>query len=163
MNEESTVLPEVEADTDPAPAEPGDNAAEVTESRDGEERSEEDGEREVAESEEEGVDYARLAKEDLAALKELFPEARTLGSLSDLPNATRYGELRDLGLSPAEAYRAVCAPVRPRGDTRHLAGGGRRLSHAGASMPYGEMEAARALFPGLSASDILSLYRRCTK
>lgn len=54
----------------------------------------------------EGADFGKRAADDLAELKALYPELGDLGSLHDLSNARRFGELRDLGLSVKEAFLA---------------------------------------------------------
>ncbi len=111
-----------------------------------------------------GIDYAAMAEEDFRVLSALYPEVEALGSIAALSNRERFAELRELGLSPEEAYRAT-RPFPKRGSgKRHMTGASaRRMSVGATSMPYGELEAARGLFPGLSSSEILSLYKRCTK
>lgn len=108
------------------------------------------------------ADMARMAEADLLALRQEFPEMAGADSLLCLRNPARYGALRDLGLSPAEAYLASGArrPL-PQDNRAHLhsavpspMGGG------GDGMSYGELSAARELFAGLPDSEIRRLYQR---
>ena len=108
------------------------------------------------------ADMARMAEADLLALRKEFPEMAGADSLLCLRNPARYGALRDLGLSPAEAYLASGArrPL-PQDNRAHLhsavpspMGGG------GDGMSYGELSAARELFTGLPDSEIRRLYQR---
>lgn len=114
-------------------------------------------------AEEEGDEYRRLAEEDLAELTAAFPAAAGLASLTDLPDPRRYGELRELGLSPREAFLATGGmPARPPQDTRRHLGSsvGRTAAPAAGRPTAGEMAAARDLFPSLSDGEIEALYRR---
>ena len=118
---------------------------------------------EAAETVEEGVDYEALIESDLDTLRAEFPELNGIKDITDLNNPLRYAALRDLGLSPEEAYLATAK--RRAQDTRaHL-----RSAHgknAGASismMSQHELSAARDLFPGLSDTEIQRLYKKVTK
>ena len=118
---------------------------------------------EAAETVEEGVDYEALIESDLDTLRAEFPELKGIKDITDLNNPLRYAALRDLGLSPEEAYLATAK--RRAQDTRaHL-----RSAHgknAGASigmMSQHELSAARDLFPGLSDAEIQRLYKKVTK
>lgn len=107
------------------------------------------------------IDYAQLVHEDLMTLGGEFPEMRGADSITELRNPLRYAALRDLGLSPREAY---------------LATGGRKIAHdtrghlssavpRGAGAPRGtmsrsELERARELFPGLGDRELMGLYRK---
>ena len=106
---------------------------------------------------------AELLLEDISELKEEFFELKDLRDITELPNPTRYAALRDLGLTPAEAYLAT-SPQK-KADTRaHLRGG---VPHAAkspvSSMTRREWQIARALFEDMSDSDIEKLYRKVTK
>lgn len=109
----------------------------------------------------EPIDYAKMAEEDLLAVRELCPELAALESLSELPSAERFGELRELGLSVLEALGAL-GLTGAKHDTRsHLrASVPRRLGDAGVRMTPSELESARRLFPRLSEREITRLYRR---
>ena len=111
-------------------------------------------------SEEPAVDYEALIKEDVAALKAHFPELSGINDVTDLDDPLRYAALRDLGLTPKEAYLATSK--RRYGDTRsHLRrASGRNASGASSLMSAGELAAAREIFPGKSDADIQRLYKR---
>lgn len=110
------------------------------------------------------VDYAALATEDIATLKREFPEIGESFDLSRLADPMRYGALRDLGLSPREAY---------------LASGGRRVSYDNRShlkgtvprgarsslpeIPRSELSIAREIFSDVSEKELERLYRKVTK
>ena len=118
---------------------------------------------ETEEVAEESVDYEALIESDLNTLRAEFPELGDIKQITDLNNPLRYAALRDLGLSPEEAYLATAK--RRAQDTRaHL-----RSAHgknAGASigmMSQHELSAARDLFPGLSDAEIQRLYKKVTK
>lgn len=110
------------------------------------------------------VDYAALAASDLATLRAEIPEARGLADLSALPDPRRYGELRDLGLSPVEAYLATCPPAKRSDNRAHLhTAVPRSLAGDDSGLSAGEMDAARELFPGLSDAGIRRLYKKVNR
>lgn len=51
--------------------------------------------------------HAKMAADDLAALKAAGLVDTTVSHVSELTNARRFAELREMGLSPIEAYRAA--------------------------------------------------------
>ncbi len=106
---------------------------------------------------------ADLLEEDLSFLRESFPELSSLADISGLPNPTRYAALRDLGLTPEEAYLAT-AKREARDNRAHL----RAAVPAASKPPYSSMtrrewQAARELFEDMSDSEIEKLYRKVTK
>ena len=110
-------------------------------------------------------DYADMEREDLAALAAAYPALGSLASLGELDDPARYGELRELGLSPKEAFLAVGGGrllTRRVQDTRaHLATAvGRAAATSCGRLSAGELAAARDLFPALSDGEIDALYRR---
>lgn len=108
-------------------------------------------------------DYVALAEADLAVLREKFPAARGLRTLSEMPGAVRFAELRELGLSPEEAYLATRPASEYRPDNRaHLISSAPRHAAPAATMSASEMRAARELFGNLSDQEIDSLFRRAT-
>ena len=109
------------------------------------------------------TDYAALAEEDLAALKNEFPELFSLKDISELENPLRYAALRDLGLSPTEAYLATTRKRRPDNRAHLSSCVPRASSFMGANISEGEMRAARELFPEMSDGEIRKLYRRVKK
>lgn len=108
-------------------------------------------------------DFSAIEQEDLCTLREEFPELATAASLTALSDPARYGELRELGLTPREAYLATeghrRAPVR---DTRlHLGSSiGRTARPAGGRLGAAELDAARDLFPSMTDGEIEALWRR---
>lgn len=111
----------------------------------------------------EETDYEALIASDLDALRSEFPELRDITEITDLNNPLRYAALRDLGLSPAEAYMATAK--RRSQDTRsHLKSAhGRSAKAPVGMMTQYELASARELFPGLSDSDLQRLYKKVTK
>ena len=121
-----------------------------------------EGEREGDPTQDE-LDYERQALADLAELHREFPETKGAESLTEIKNPLRYAALRDLGLTPTEAYLA--ARGKPVYDNRgHL---GTSVPRAAGMprgfMPSGELNAARAIFHGMSDAEIQKLYQRVTR
>lgn len=110
------------------------------------------------------IDYEALAREDAEILASTFPSLRGITSVAELKNPLRYAALRDLGLSPKEAYLATCEPTAAYDNRSHLfsTAQGKRGS-AETQMTRSELEAARELFAGLSDREIHSLYKKVTK
>ena len=120
-------------------------------------------------------DYARRAEEDMAALCALFPELSPDGeaiSLGSLRNPTRFAELREAGLTVEEAFLASnyrMLAERPidlfaqKEMKAHLRPALPRASGRAAAIPSSLLVRSRALFEGLSDSELASLYRRVTK
>ena len=99
---------------------------------------------------------------DIKELREEFKELASLEAISSLPNPTRYAALRDLGLTPSEAYLAT---------SRHSSSSGRaHLTSSvprAASVPLGkmtrqELQEAREIFSGLDDTEIQRLYKKVT-
>ena len=109
------------------------------------------------------VDYEKVIEDDLASLRSEFHELANVVSITELNNPLRYAALRDLGLSPAEAYLAT--RKRTPSDTRaHLGTAyAKRAASPYGSMPQRELTAARELFGDLNDADIQRLYRKVTK
>lgn len=114
--------------------------------------------------EEENRDYSKIIEEDLNTLRACFEEMREIKDITELENPLRYAELRDLGLSPEEAYLAT-ARKRTRKDNRaHLSSSFPKPRGARSeAMSYQELENARELFPSLSDREIQKLYKQVTK
>ena len=117
-----------------------------------------------APEETEEIDYAALAAEDLATLKAQFPALKSLSSLAALTDPVRYAELRELGLSPKEAYLASGGTTRVTSDNRsHLFSAVPRTSAAVAeSISASEMAEVRRLFSDLSDAQIYKLHKKVT-
>ncbi len=109
------------------------------------------------------IDYEAIMASDLAELRREFPELSRTSSLTEIKNPLRYAALRDLGLTPTEAYLA--ARGKAHTDTRsHLSGGVPKPAGVqGGAMPRSELEGARELFYGMSDSEIQRLWRKVTK
>lgn len=111
---------------------------------------------------EDAVDYEAIALSDVNELRSEFAELSALTSLTELDNPIRYGALRDLGLTPSEAYLATRrrraednrSHLRP---TRSVARGTAPL------MTDAEMSVARELFSEISDAEIRQLYKKVTK
>ncbi len=109
-------------------------------------------------------DYQKLEREDLEALKAQFPALSGLSSLCFLSDPVRYAELRDLGLSPAEAYLATGGALRKRSDNRaHLQSAvPRRGAVVTSALSSEQMAEARRLFSDLSDAQIHRLFKKVT-
>lgn len=126
----------------------------------------EEAEAETTECEEE--DFSRQAEEDLSVLRRQFPSLFAEG-LTALRDPGRYGELREAGLSPVEAFCAshteLFLGMVPRSNNRAHLGScvPRGASLASGQLGARELEEARELFPSLSDGEIETLYRRVEK
>ena len=109
------------------------------------------------------TNYEAIIESDLATLRAEFPELKDITEITELNNPLRYAALRDLGLSPTEAYMATAK--RRTQDTRsHLRSApGRSVAAPTSMMTQYELATARDLFPGLTDSDLQRLYKRVTK
>ena len=110
------------------------------------------------------TDYAALAAADMRELCELFPELSGKKSITELDDPLRYAALRDLGLTPREAYLAT-AKIRPRYDNRsHLKSDvPRGTANGGDELLGKELDECRELFFGLSDREIQKLYKKVTR
>ena len=117
-------------------------------------------------TEEETPRFEELLRSDLAVLARQFPGLFATGSVDELPNAVRYGELREAGLSPVEAF---CASHHESLFTHHATPSNRahldscvpRTARPSADrMSAADLAMARSLFPSLKDSEIEGLYRR---
>jgi len=111
-------------------------------------------------------DYRELIERDLNSLRESIPELHSLKDISELENPVRYGALRDLGLSPEEAYRATTTRTRVvKTDNRsHLKSSLPKLAASPTqNISYRDLEAARAIFTGVSDAEIQRLFRKVTR
>ncbi len=108
--------------------------------------------------------YERLEKEDLLIIHRHFPESAGITSVTQLDNPLRYAALRDMGLTPREAYLATQSRRGGYDNRNHLRGS--VPSAAGAAsgaMSQTELNAARELFAGLSDRELQRLYKTVTK
>lgn len=108
-------------------------------------------------------DYGELLDSDMRELSAEFqPDGKI--KITDLKNPVRYGALRDLGLTPKEAYLAS-GGRRERADNRaHLSSSvPRAMTSAFSEIPRSELETARELFGDMSDSEIRNLYKKVTQ
>ena len=113
--------------------------------------------------EEEGTDYEALVKDDMSHLSEELLSGEEI-NISDLKNPLRYGALRDLGLTPKEAYLASGGRVEKTDNRSHLFPSVPRTStNSFSEIPRSQLEAARNIFVGMSDSEIRKLYRKVTQ
>lgn len=111
--------------------------------------------------------------EDLAILHAEFPETKAITKLEQIPNARRFAELRDIGVSAREAY--VAANIDAHRD--RIAKSVRQQSinatksHLKSNVPIAskdtsvkisrsDMEQLRDLFPNKSDKEIIALYKK---
>lgn len=108
-------------------------------------------------------DIEKALEGELEELRGIFSELESVSDITEIKNPLRYAALRDLGLSPSEAYLAARGPVA-RGDNRsHLSTSVPKVTGQGASMPKDELIRAREIFYGMSDSEIQRLWRKVTK
>lgn len=120
------------------------------------------------------MDYAKMAADDLAIINRTFP-GLGLTDLRKIDNPGRYGAMRDMGLSPEEAFRATnherirahtAAAERARADSKSHIRGDMPKKQGSAddfSLSAKEMREARELFPDKSDKEITALYRSVSK
>ena len=152
--------PEIEE----APVQTGAETAEENEAEAKDLKEESDVPNETEESKSQEIDYAALAREDMRELIALFPHLSGKESVAELENPLRYAALRDLGLSPKEAYLAT-GGYQPKYDNRsHLRSAvPRAASSSDAMLDTRSLEACRELFAGLSDSEIQRLYKKVSR
>lgn len=114
----------------------------------------------------------KILSADLAAIKAEFKGAEKFNSVAEFPNIKKFGEMRDLGLSAVEAFRVAqpdivaenFAPHAVADSKSHLKSavpkGARDTS---ITIPSGELDEYRELFPGKSDAELNALYKRATK
>lgn len=119
------------------------------------------------------TEFERMATADLAVLKQEFPELKDVKHISEIPNFKRFGECRDKGLSPKEAFSAA----NPDGIRASVAKATRRealndtKSHLRSNVPSSAKDDAiaipkrelaewREMFPHLSEKELKALYRK---
>lgn len=110
------------------------------------------------------INYEELAREDMRTLIEQFPHLQGKRSVAELENPLRYAALRDLGLTPREAYLATSTPNRPYDNRSHLTSAvPKGAAPVGDMLDARGLEAARELFAGLSDREIQRLYKKVSK
>jgi len=119
------------------------------------------------------MEYAQQAKEDLAEIQSLFPEAKEYKTIKDIPNLQKFAKFRDLGLSAKEAYSAA----NPEGIRKSVAAVTKRQSlndnkaHLRSVVPKGSKDSVgyipkdqlammRSAFPNKSDKEIYAIYKK---
>ena len=109
------------------------------------------------------VDYSELLRSDMAELAAEFSPKENI-KITDLKNPVRYGALRDLGLTPREAYLASGGRKEKSDNRAHLSSSvPRAVSSSFSEIPRAELDAARELFADMSDSEIRNLYKKVTQ
>ena len=109
-------------------------------------------------------DYEALMRADLEELKSIFPALREKSSIREFDDPLRYAALRDLGLTPKEAYLATRRINADHGTISHITSSvPKSAARAPESISQSELESARMLFSDLSDREIQKLYRKVTK
>lgn len=119
------------------------------------------------------AEFEKKKRADLSEVQALYPETKQYGDIEDIPNFRRFAELRDMGLSPKEAYIAanpdaaresVAAAVKQGAlnDTKkHLRSSVPKGAKDGSvRMSHRELAEWKELFPGKSDKEIVALYRQ---
>ena len=119
------------------------------------------------------AEFEKKKRADLSEVQALYPETKQYGDIENIPNFRRFAELRDMGLSPKEAYIAanpdaaresVAAAVKQGAlnDTKkHLRSSVPKGAKDGSvRMSRGDLAEWRELFPGKSDKEIVALYRQ---
>ena len=109
------------------------------------------------------IDYSELLAADMKEISEEFSASEAM-EITDLKNPIRYGALRDLGLSPKEAYLAS-GGRKERADNRaHLSSSvPKKMATSFSEIPKSDFDAARELFSDMSDSEIRNLYKKVTQ
>ena len=107
--------------------------------------------------------YEELLISDMNELSEQFSDGSGI-KITDLKNPLRYGALRDLGLTPKEAYLASGGRKEKADNRAHLSSSvPRKTVSSFSEMPRAELDAAREIFGDISDSEIRNLYRKVTQ
>lgn len=122
------------------------------------------------------IEFEKKMKSDLAEVHAAYPETRAYDSVTKFPNFAKFGQFRDKGLSPKEAYiaanpdtvRASVATATKRqslNETKnHLKPVVSKQSKDNSiTITKKEMSEYRELFPNMSDKEIMSLYRQTKK
>lgn len=119
------------------------------------------------------AEFEKKAAADLAELKQFYPELKDVKTIYEIENLGEFGRLRDLGVSPKQAY-AAANPEKIRENAVNAA---RQASlnetkkHLQSSVPKGskdtsitmtkkELNEWRDMFPKLSDKEILAIYKQ---
>ena len=161
-------MEELEMNTEIANYDGSDELKDELNERLAEDKSEENAENERNEEEHRdsttAVDYGEIEKQDLEELSRAFPHLKNVKSITELNDPLRYAALRDLGLTPREAYLATSEPIARYDNRSHLVSSVPKRAAAPAGiLTSSELEAARELFSGLSDREIQKLYKKVSR
>ena len=118
---------------------------------------------ETENAENEATDYGELLKSDMLEISSEFSPEKEI-KISELKNPLRYGALRDLGLTPKEAYLASGGKKEAEDNRAHLSSSvPRKISSLFSEMPRAEFDAAREIFGDMSDSEIRNLYKKVSQ
>ena len=120
---------------------------------------------------------AKIEKDDLIALKAVYPELKGVSSIRDIPNFAEFGKFRDMGLNPKQAYSAanpdgiregVAASVKAQslaGTKDHVKSvvPGKRATDNSVRMPKATLEEWRGIFPKKSDKELVALWKQSMK
>lgn len=122
------------------------------------------------------VEFEKKMKADLAEVQREFPETKSLKSITEIENFAKFGRLRDIGLSPKEAYAAANADsVRSNVATATKQQSlNETKAHLKSAVPKGSKDESivmpkkvlsewRDLFPNMSDKEIVKLYKESLK
>lgn len=118
------------------------------------------------------TEFNKKAAADLREVQAAYPETKKYASIRDIPNFKRFGELRDAGLSPKEAYIAA----NPDAARDAVAAATKRQSlnntknHLRTAVPKGSKDNSvrmprsvllewREMIPGRSDKELAQLYK----
>jgi hypothetical protein len=134
----------------------------------------EDGGQPAGEEQKDAPDANALkADGDVADINKAFP-GLGIKTLAGLKNLRRYGELREMGISPVEAFCATNAEMLQKSAEQIGAGKATGKAHlqsvakktgarAASQMTNAERRAAREMFDEMSDADLEKLYARATR
>ena len=118
------------------------------------------------------TEFNKKAAADLREVQAAYPETKQYASIRDIPNFATFGRMRDLGLSPKQAYAAAnpdgtrAAAVTSakkqslEGTKDHLKpAASKRTKDTAIRMPKAVLAEWRGMFPGRSDKEIAKLYK----
>ncbi len=122
------------------------------------------------------TEFEKKMKADLAEIHAAYPETKSYNSVTEIPNFAKFGQFRDKGLTPKEAYiaanpdavRASVATATKRqslNDTKnHLRPVVSKASKdTSTTITKRELAEYRDLFPDKTDKEIIALYRQTQK
>lgn len=118
------------------------------------------------------TEFEKKMKADLEELQRFYPETKKLTAITQVQNFAEFGKLRDMGLSPKQAYAAanadgvrdsVAAAVKQQSlneTKQHLQSAvPKKAKGDSITMTKSELAQWRDLFPDKSDKEIIALYK----